>query len=259
MQARACVEARHERGETRLVTLRSEAPLLLRRTPGGVHLVGGAAGPLGGDDLALDIDVGDRASLVVRSAAATLAQPGPRGGSSLLRTTLRVGDDGALVMHPEPLVSVVGSHHVMDTGVALGRHATLHLVEELVLGRHDEPPGRVRTRTRLEREGVALLTHELDVGTGAPGWPSAAVIGAARAVVQHVVVGPDAPSRPLVLRDDVQGCHAAWLPFSPHAAVLLALAPTLLEARRAADRLAATTTAAASGPATACRSGAPSR
>jgi urease accessory protein len=239
MQARARVEAHHERGETRLVTLRSEAPLLLRRTPEGVHLVGGAAGPLGGDDLVLDIDVGPHASLVVRSAAATLAQPGPRGGSSRLRTGVRVGAAGALVMRPEPLVSVKGSHHIVDTTVALGPDAALHLVEELVLGRHGEPPGRVRTRTRLERDGVAVLTHELDVGAGAPGWPSAAIIGSARAVVQHVVVGAGAPERTHVSRDDVAGCYAAWLPFAPQAAVLLALAPTLIDARDAAARLTA--------------------
>ena len=44
----ACVDGA---GRTTLPRLQSQAPLLLRRTPGAVHLVGGAGGPLGGDDL----------------------------------------------------------------------------------------------------------------------------------------------------------------------------------------------------------------
>jgi len=36
-------------GATRLPVLRSQAPLILRQTPEAVYLVGGAAGPLGGD------------------------------------------------------------------------------------------------------------------------------------------------------------------------------------------------------------------
>jgi urease accessory protein len=74
---RAHASARAERvGDvSRLVELRSDPPLVLRATPAGLHLVGGAAGPLGGDELALDITVGAGACLVVRSAAATLAQP----------------------------------------------------------------------------------------------------------------------------------------------------------------------------------------
>ena len=67
--------------------LRSDGPLALRETPRGVYLVGTAAGPLGGDDLALDIDVGPGACLVIRSAAAMLLLPGPEGGESALRIT----------------------------------------------------------------------------------------------------------------------------------------------------------------------------
>ena len=40
-------------GVTRLPVLASQVPLVLRRTPDAVYLVGGAAGPIGGDVLAL--------------------------------------------------------------------------------------------------------------------------------------------------------------------------------------------------------------
>ncbi|MDX6338559.1 MAG: urease accessory protein, partial [Streptosporangiaceae bacterium] len=55
-------------GRTRITVLRSDGPLALRETPLGVYLVGTAAGPLGGYDLTLDIDVGPGSCLVIRSA-----------------------------------------------------------------------------------------------------------------------------------------------------------------------------------------------
>ncbi len=252
MHASARVVAVHDRdrGCTSLPTLRSEVPLVLRQTPDAVYLVGGAAGPLGGDLLELDIDVGDHADLVLRSAAAVLAQPGPLGGSSLQRTIVRVGRDASLVMRLEPMVSVVGSDHRIDIDVALHPTSRLVLVEELVLGRHAEASGRVATRLRVERDGQALLTHELDLGGDAPAWSSSVVLGGARAVVQQLLVGPDAPTAVRVHRDDVRGTYAAFMPLAAQAAMLLALAPSLLEARAAA---------VAVGGATASRSGAPSR
>ncbi|MGC4855386.1 hypothetical protein ACLQ24_18840 [Micromonospora sp. DT4] len=64
MRALARLVARADgRGGTVLTELHGETPLLLRQTPGDgrvvtVYVVGGAAGPLAGDDLRLEIDVG---------------------------------------------------------------------------------------------------------------------------------------------------------------------------------------------------------
>jgi urease accessory protein len=83
-------------GRTRLSLLRGEPPLLPRRTgvrPDGavvVHLVGGAAGPLGGDHLALDVEVRPGAVLEIRSVAATLALPGRPLQMAVNPTTGRV-------------------------------------------------------------------------------------------------------------------------------------------------------------------------
>jgi urease accessory protein len=59
-------------GSTRLPVQRSQAPLILRRTPEAVYLVGGAAGPLGGDVLELQIEVREGATLRLRTAAAAV-------------------------------------------------------------------------------------------------------------------------------------------------------------------------------------------
>jgi hypothetical protein len=75
LTARAAVASRADAaGRSRVTVLRSDGPLALRETPLGVYLVGTAAGPLGGDDLALDIDVGPGACLMIRSAAGMRVQ-----------------------------------------------------------------------------------------------------------------------------------------------------------------------------------------
>ena len=229
---RAHASARAERvgGRTRLVELRSEAPLVLRATPNALYLVGGAAGPLGGDDLALDVAVGCGACLSVRSAAATLAQPGACASSSRSAMHLDIGDGAAVDWHLEPLVSVVGSDHLVDTTVTLARSSRLRLVDEMVLGRAGEASGRIRVRCRVVREGAHVLAHDLDLGPGSPGWDGAAVMGGARALISALLVGPDAPPTASVAnaRD---GSRAAWMPFAPEAALLLAVGPSLLSAR----------------------------
>ena len=211
--------------------------MVFRSTADALYLVGGAGGPLGGDELSLAVAVGDSACLAVRSAAATLAQPGSRPGPSYMTMRFTVGNGATLDWQPEPLVSVQGSDHLLDTTVALSSTARLRLVDELVLGRAGEAPGRLRVRCRVTREGVAILAHDLDLGAGSPGWDSAAVLGDARAVVSVLVVGPDAPATATVASDPAEGSRAAWLPLAPDAALLLALAPTLLAARRIAHSL----------------------
>ena len=234
VRARASIVAEACHGTTRFVELRSEAPLLVRATPDAVYLVGGAAGPLGGDELTVEVRVCDGARCTVRSAAATLAQPGRTATRSWLRTRLDLGAGAELSFRPEPLIAVRGCDHTNDTRIDLAEDASLELGEELVLGRHDEASGRVRTRLHVVRAGRTILRHDLDLGGDAPGWRSGVVLGGARAATSLVVVGPDAPDAVVVRVDRVARTSAAWLPFAPRAAMLLALGPTLRAARNAA-------------------------
>lgn len=235
MRARASIVADASSGTTRLVELRSEAPLVVRSTADAVYLVGGAGGPLGGDELDISVCVRDGASLTVRSAAATMAQPGRDGGRSLLRAQLAVGADASLTYRPEPLISVRGSDHETQTTVELGEGARLELHEELVLGRHEEAGGRVRTRLVVRRVGRTVLVHELDLGGDAPGWSSGVVLGGARVMCSTVVVGPDAPDAARVHVDRGAGTAVAWMPVSSGLAVRQAIGPTLTAARGAAE------------------------
>jgi urease accessory protein len=181
------------------------------------------------------------ADLVVCSAAATLAQPGSAPGPSRLSVQLHVCDGASLRWQPEPLVSVRGSEHHTFTTVTLEGSASLVLVEELVLGRHEETSGRVRSHTRVVRDGRPLLTHTLDVGAGAPAWSTAAVIGDARVVVTELRSGGPTPSvTARSWHDPLANARAARLPLAGDplrggSVLVLALGPSLSAARRAAS------------------------
>src|SRR5690606_35571027 len=140
MRASARVVAVHTDGTTRLPVLCGQPPLLLRRTgPHGavavVYLVGGAAGPLGGDDLRLTVDVGPGARLVLRGVAAAVALPGPGNDASQIVVEATGAAGGRLDWRPEPLVAAAGCRHRARSQVTLAEGAELTWQEALVCGR----------------------------------------------------------------------------------------------------------------------------
>jgi len=179
------------RGGTRLTRLRSEAPLVLRATTEAVYLVGGAGGPLAGDDLTVEIDVGAGAELTVRSAAASVALPGARSLPSLLRVRARVGAGGALRWMPQPVVAARGCDHRMHATVDVDAGGRLVWWEELILGREGEASGSVSSRLQVDVDGVPLLRSKLALGPAHRGAGSSAVAGSARAAGSVLIVDPD--------------------------------------------------------------------
>jgi urease accessory protein len=177
-------------GRTRLPVLRSQAPLVLRRTPDAVYVVGGAAGPIGGDTLGLRIDVLDGATLCVRTAAAAVALPGPDGLESVLTVTATVGRGARLEYLPEPVVATAGARHATVIQVTLAEGASLLLRDELILGRHGEPGGASRTSLRADYAGRPLLRHALQV-SGTDGVSlGPAILDGHRAVGTALWAGP---------------------------------------------------------------------
>jgi urease accessory protein len=203
MRARARIVAcSGAAGATVLRELRGEAPLLPRATgPRGgplaeVHLVGGAAGPLGGDELHLDVEVGPGASLVLRTVAATVALPGPHGDPSSTTIRVRVAGGGRLAVLPEPVVAAAGCDHCLMSTVELDAGAALVWREELVAGRSGETPGRLRQNTRLRYAGTTVLVQELTLDA----WSSPAVVGESRTAGSLIVVtDSEPPTAPVVV------------------------------------------------------------
>lgn len=244
MRAHARLATEATDGGSRVSTLCSQAPLQLRLTdpkgadawvdrlpdPVYVSLAAGAAGPVGGDDLALDVTVGAGTSLVFTDISPTLLLPGPDGATSHTTMRVRVCDGATLVWLPEPIIAAARCRHVNDVRIDLAPTARLLVREELVLGRHDELPGAVRQRLRVRRGDGPLHHQSLDVGPGAAGWSGAAVVGAHRAVGAVLVVDPYRGGRldGAILPDTV----AAVLPLAGPGVLVSAVADDSLSLRR---------------------------
>ncbi|MFF2043526.1 urease accessory protein UreD [Kitasatospora sp. NPDC058170] len=225
------------RGGTALPVLAGAGPLAPRRTTGaapGAHvvIVGSMAAPLGGDRLALAVEVAPGAALTVTGAAATLSLPGrPGTGPASYEVELTVGEGGRLDWLPEPVIAAAGSHLLLRTRITLAAGARLHYREEQVLGRHHDwvrlvPPGRITSRLTVRRAGRTLLDQQTDLGAGAPGWDGPAVLGGHRATGQLLTVGCPPPAAPA-------GGDAVLLALpGPDTALLTAAAPDALALRK---------------------------
>jgi urease accessory protein len=179
-------------GTTRLPVLSSQAPLVLRRTPSAVYLVGGAAGPIGGDQLSLWIAVGPGALLRMRTAAASIALPGLDGAESVLRVSVSVGAGGRLEYLPEPVVVSKGARHATLVSVTLAAGASLVLRDELLLGRHGEAGGAARTVLCVDYAGRPLLRQAVEVSGSDPVALGPAMLSRHRAVGSLLLAGPAA-------------------------------------------------------------------
>ena len=239
MRARAVAVAERSRGATVLRHVRSEPPLLLRVAGGRLLVVGGAAGPLGGDELSLSIVVGPGAELEVGSVAAALALPGPR--PSTLDIEVEVGSGARLRWDPAPLVSVVGSHHRQATRIGVAVDGQVVWRERTVFGRSGQPPGRLEASFRLERGGEPVLHQELDTGppladgSGPRWWRHRAVLDGARALISELTVGPPAPP---ASRSSGPGWMVARSPLGPDLAVASGLGMELGRLERELDAVA---------------------
>lgn len=176
-------------GTIRLPVLSSQAPLVLRRTPSAVYLVGGAAGPIGGDELSLSIAVGSGAFLRIRTAAASIALPGLDGAESVLRVSVSVAAGGRLEYLPEPVVVSQGARHATLVSATLAAGAALVLRDELLLGRHGEAGGAARTVLRVDYAGQPLLRQSVEVSGSDPVALGPAVLSGHRAVGSLLLAG----------------------------------------------------------------------
>lgn len=242
MIARARVTVEAGPGHSlRYSSLRSAAPLLLRPTPAALYLVGGAAGPCGGDHVTLQLALGPDARLTVRSMAATLARPGRIVGQrSLLEVSVELSPGSSLAWLPEPGVVGAGCAHSVVVRVRMGLGCCLAWRDELVLGRHGEAPGSWRASLHVDLAGQPLARQGLEIGPCAHGWEGAAVAGGVRAIGSMLVVHPDlsAPGAVSGYSQHTEQARVAVMALAGPALLVSALAPTAIGLRRTLDRQA---------------------
>ncbi|MFZ4485460.1 MAG: urease accessory protein UreD [Candidatus Nanopelagicales bacterium] len=182
---------------TVLSHLAGSPPMTLRETADGLMVVNSAGGPLRGDATSLTVIVGDGASLSCGSIAATVVQDGPAPNVlSRSDVTVTVGDGGSFDWRPKPVVVAAGANHVMALIVRLQGAGRVFVTEVLVLGRHSERPGRVRSHWAVDVAGRPVLVQDIDLGEGAPhGWAGPAVANGAKALVTALVFDTDMDER----------------------------------------------------------------
>jgi urease accessory protein len=177
---------------------------VLRQTGSNrVHVVHAAGGPLGGDELALDLHLSAGAALQLRSAAATVVQPGRPAVSAKWTVVADLADGAVLDWRPEPTVICDGAELRSTMTVALQRGARAMLREMVMLGRAGQRGGRFHGELTVECDGVPLLAHTLLLDGTDPVLAGPAGTGGARVVGMLTVVGegidgppPDAGEQP---------------------------------------------------------------
>lgn len=180
---------------------RVEPPVALRRTGSGrVHLVQAGGGPLGGDDLQLRLRLAPQAHLAVRSAAATVVQPGVDPTPASWSLLADVGAHAGLSYQPEPTVICDRATLHSHTQINLATGAWLVLRELVVLGRYGERGGHYRGDLRVDVEGEPLLAHSTvldgaDAGLCGPGGSGGARVFGSLLLAGEAANGAQCPLR----------------------------------------------------------------
>ncbi|MCW2527920.1 MAG: urease accessory protein [Pseudonocardiales bacterium] len=230
--------------------LSSQPPLTLRRLLDpdrdvcALCVIGSAAGPLAGDDLGLEIEVGDgaRATLVAAGASIALGRKGSLGDQGVgatmrqddgatMSTDIRIGSGSSLSGRTGVIIAAEGSRLDVRVRIHLAADATLYWSEVLVLGRSNERSGAVRMRWDVERGGWPLLRQVTDLRDAARrDWPG--TIAGARVLATALRVGPDVRARTLAL-SRTAAVHA----LAGDAELMTVLAPDAIAARKELELL----------------------
>ncbi|GAB3810121.1 urease accessory protein UreD [Kribbella italica] len=201
-----------------------------------VALVAAGALLLAGDDVRLQVVASGKVKLEIVEIAGAVAYA-MRGGSARWEVDIALTDGAELSWHGEPFVVAEGADVERSSSITLDEGCRATLRESLVLGRHGEAGGRLRTRTRAFLSGGAdpassslansgpgssspseLLVEDLDLAPGVrSGW---AVLGEARCLDSITTLGHRLPEAPQTLQLEGPGSIARRLVGEQHASDL---------------------------------------
>ncbi len=148
---------------------------------GTVHLVSAAATPLGGDTINIRVIVKTGAALKLRSAAASVALPGPSTPTSQASWDIEVS--GSLDVDLEPTVVAADARHVSTVALFLRDDGRVRFRERVQIGRCNEGEGFWSGSLRADLDDRPLLRHRVELGAGSVADDS---IAAPRAAINEL-------------------------------------------------------------------------
>lgn len=160
-----------------------------------VALVQSRASLLGGDDIALTIELDAGCALEILELGATIAHHARGRAPARLSARVRLRAGARLLWLGEPLIAAAECSVLRSTQIELQTGAGVLLREALVLGRAGEQPGRARAHTQITLESRPVIEETLDT---APPWllRSSVVAGGAGMIEALTLAGlrdPDPP------------------------------------------------------------------
>jgi urease accessory protein len=182
----------------------SPLKLLLPRNHGrGVwaYLASFGGGLVDGDSIHVEVDVGARATGLLSTQSSTKVYRSPRGCRQALHA--RVGEEGLLVLLPDPVSCFAGARYEQETTVTLAPRASVVLLDTFTCGRAARGErwafDHYLARTLIQREGVPLLLDAVRLTPEEGALPKR--MGRFEALAMLAVFGPEVlPLREAILR-----------------------------------------------------------
>ncbi|NIK58455.1 urease accessory protein UreD [Kribbella shirazensis] len=167
-----------------------------------VALVAAGALLLAGDEVRIEVSVKGPVRLEIVETAGTVAY-GMNGGSARWDVDLRLTDGASLHWYAEPFIVSADADVTRCTTAYLEPGCTAELRESLILGRHNEVGGSLRTSTRAWIDDQQVLAEDLDLSAAArTSW---AVLGEARCLDSITTLGFRLPHDPHTLQLEAAG------------------------------------------------------
>lgn len=195
-------------------TVAELAPRLVERGPASARIAIGAAGMLllSGDHVRVEVRVGDGCVLEIDDVGGTVAHPST-GEPSSWTLDLQVGAGALLVWHGLPFIVAAGAEVERRTTVRCDPGGAVLLRETLVLGRHGEAGGRLRSGLVATDPDGDVLVESLAVDGQRP---EPGVRGGHRIVDAVIALGWRPPAHPRDLVLEAPGAVARYLGAASH-------------------------------------------